>query len=100
MNNSLATQQKSEVATRIFNIKDSIAIAFERTATVPYDISCMVNDIESEFPKIPIETIQAAIRKGSLGEFGYTYKLSTQVVCIWIREHIKRKNQRFNSPIL
>jgi hypothetical protein len=29
------------------------------------------------------------LRNGGLGKYGRTYKLSTQEVCYWIREHIK-----------
>jgi hypothetical protein len=34
-------------------------------------------------------TIRQALRNGGLGKYGRTYKLSTQEVCYWIREHIK-----------
>jgi hypothetical protein len=92
--------EQLEPTIRVSKIQQSMVVAFERTATELIETLNMAQDIHSEFPTIPIETIQLAIRKGSLGEFGYTYKLSTQVVCIWIREHLKRKNQNYNSPIL
>lgn len=31
--------------------------------------------------------ILKAIRNGSLGRYGKTFKLSTQEICIWIREY-------------
>jgi hypothetical protein len=76
------------------NIKKSLIIALERTNTNPFDLTNMISDIQSEFSRISIEDIQKAIRKGGLGEYGITYKLSTQVVCFWIREYLKNKNNR------
>jgi hypothetical protein len=77
----------------ISNLQASILIAFERTMTEPYNIENMVKDIISEFPKVNPDDILKAIRNGSLGKYGKTYKLSTQEVCIWIREFLKEKNK-------
>tara|TARA_R110002124_G_scaffold283449_2_gene459470 strand:- start:1188 stop:1334 length:147 start_codon:yes stop_codon:yes gene_type:complete len=38
-----------------------------------------------------------AIKKGALGEFGRTYRMSTQEVCIWINEHLKSINRDING---
>lgn len=89
---SNSLQPQSGKTTLTSSIKASIAIAFERTQTEPYDITMMINDIVTEFPKLKAETIQSAIRKGSLGAYGLNYKVTTQVVCYWIREYVKEKN--------
>lgn len=86
-------QPSQELTTRISNVQASVLIAFERTLTEPYNIDNMVKDIVSEFPRINPEEIVKAIRNGSLGKYGKTYKLSTQEVCIWIREYLKEKNK-------
>jgi hypothetical protein len=74
---------------KLNNLKLSIAFAFERTRTEPFKIDGMVGDVLSEFPRVSSDKITEAIRNGSLGKYGRTYKLSTQEICFWIREHIK-----------
>jgi hypothetical protein len=49
----------------------------------------MINDISTEFPRLKDEDLKKAIRAGGLGKYGKTYRLSTQEVCIWIREYQK-----------
>jgi hypothetical protein len=93
MNKLDNSQQLQEVKIPISNLQASILIAFERTMTEPYNIENMVKDIISEFPKVNPDDILKAIRNGSLGKYGKTYKLSTQEVCIWIREFLKEKNK-------
>jgi hypothetical protein len=46
-------------------------------------------DIQQEFKHLKPEQIIKAIRNGSLGLYGSTYNLSTQQICIWIREYLK-----------
>jgi len=86
-------QQKSGLTIQESSLRASIVLAFERTRTEAFDITSMITDIQTEFPRIDISDIQEAIRKGSLGKYGATYKLSTQIVCIWIREYLKEKNK-------
>jgi hypothetical protein len=38
-----------------------------------------------------IGDIIEAIRQGSLGKYGLTYKLNTQAVCYWINQYLKEK---------
>jgi hypothetical protein len=71
-----------------------LLVAFERTATEPYDMQNMVKDVLTEFSNIKNDDITLAIRNGSLGKYGKTYKFSTQEVCIWIREYLKQKNTK------
>lgn len=71
-----------------------ILFAFERTKTEPFNIENMIDDVLEEFPRMSDETFRAAIRNGSLGVYGRTFKLSTQEVCFWIREYIRNKNSK------
>jgi len=57
----------------------------------------MVNDIFTEFPKITEEQITKAMRNGGLGMYGKTYKLTTQEVCIWIRNYLKETGPVYAS---
>lgn len=98
MNKLESFQQSQEIQTRTFNIQASLLVAFERTMTEPYNIDNMVKDIMSEFPRLKDNELTLAIRNGSLGKYGKTYKLSTQEVCIWIREFLKEKN-KVNIPL-
>lgn len=94
MNNLENFQQSQELQTRMYNLQTSLLVAFERTATEPYDMQNMVKDILTEFSNIKNDDITLAIRNGSLGKYGKTYKFSTQEVCIWIREYLKQKNTK------
>lgn len=91
MNNSenLPQQQDNSFQTSKENIlKTSIAVAFERTGTEIVNIDNMVLDVFSEFPNVNIEQILTALRNGSLGKYGKTYKFTTQEICIWIRKYL------------
>jgi hypothetical protein len=55
------------------------------------NIDSTIKDIIDEFGYVQLKNIIAAIRQGSLGYFGQTYRLNTQVVCVWIREYLKSK---------
>lgn len=71
-------------------------MAFERTNTPPRNADGMIRDINNEFKGIESETIQKAIKSGSLGKYGKTYgELSTQEVCFWIREFKKSEIPKF-----
>ena len=94
MSNLKITQQTSEKAIQTYKkskdlIKNSVMLAFERTNTPVFDVENLIEDILIEFKGKDIELITKAIRNGSLGLYGKTYKLSTQEVCIWIREYAK-----------
>ena len=72
----------------------AIALAMERTGTEFLDIKKTSVDIINSFPDVKIEMIVDAMKRGGLGEFGRTYKLTIQEICIWIRsvEGEKRRN--------
>lgn len=93
MNNLQTSQTNLELTIRESKISQSIAVAFQRTGTDPYNIEMMVNDIKTEFKFLSDDEIQKAIRNGGLGKYGKTYKLTTQEVCIWIREYLKERNK-------
>lgn len=86
-------QEKQEETIQLV-LSKAIVIAFERTKTDPFDITLMIEDILSEFPKINEEEFKEAIRNGGLAKYGKCFKLSTNEVCYWIREFIKEKNKK------
>ena len=93
MSNLKALQQTSELTTRTSKklevIKQSMALAFERTNLPVFNIESLSKDVLSEFENKDVTLITKAIRNGSLGLYGRTYRISTQEVCIWIREYLK-----------
>ncbi len=81
------SQVKLEKTILTSDIGQSLAVAFERTNSIPKNLIQMTNDIATEFKGVPVVTIQKAIRNGSLGMYGKTFgELSTQEICIWIRK--------------
>jgi hypothetical protein len=52
-------------------------------------VTLLIKDVLDEFNRLDTLTIRQTLRNGGLGKYGRTYKLSTQEVCYWIREHIK-----------
>lgn len=95
-------QTKSEIEKTNFqnqrklDLQTSLVFAFERTKTDPFDVSGLIKDVLIEFPKLSSNDIITALRNGSLGMYGRTFKLSTQEVCYWIREYTKpiKKQER------
>lgn len=78
-------------------LKLSITLAIERTNTEVFKIDSLVMDVLDEFKDIDIKTITTAIKKGSLGLYGKTYKISTQEVCMWIREYLKQNKNKVSK---
>ena len=70
-------------------LKGSLLKTELRTGKNLLNIEETMLDIKEEFKHLKAEHIIKAIRNGSLGLYGSTYSLSTQQVCIWIREYLK-----------
>jgi hypothetical protein len=78
-------------------IKQSIKSLFQRTkiAGTKEDGEIILEAINEAFPTLRPEHIDAAIRKGSIGEYGKIYnRLTAQEICIWIRAYME------NAPFL
>lgn len=70
-------------------LKEFISLAVDRVESEPKNIENTISDILNEFPKIKEPEFRKALRNGGLGKYGVTYKLTTQVICYWIREYKK-----------
>lgn len=90
-----STQQNSITLFSQFNANEvflkCMVMAFNRTNTEPFDITSTMKDVFSEFPKLTENDLKTALRNGGLGKYGKTYKLSTQEICVWIREYMKER---------
>lgn len=75
-------------------IKKSLVIAMQRLDMQFLNIDYTVNDILTEFDYMKFSDVIIAIRRGSLGAYGRSYKLSTQEVCYWIKEYNNSKKNR------
>ena len=75
-------------------IEASVIMAFKRTGQDVNNLERITKDILEEFNRMNPQEIVKAIKNGSLGMYGRTYKLSTQEVCIWVREYLKSKNNK------
>jgi len=67
-------------------------ISFERVGEIAKSkeqIKSIISDVKNEFPKVSDEDLIKALKKGSLGNYGKTYKMCSQEVCIWIRQYLK-----------
>lgn len=73
------------------NLKKSLAVAMQRTDSEISNIDLTINDIFNEFKNKKICDVIEAIRQGSLGKYGLTYKLNTQAICYWINQYLKEK---------
>ena len=94
MSNLINSQTQLDSNIQTLNLKAYIGLSFERLALEPFNIDKMVNDVLNEFPKLTDDDFKKAIRNGSLGKYGRTFKLSTQEVCIWVREYLKEKQSK------
>mgnify|MGYP003648393193 CR=1 FL=1 len=75
---------------RTEQLQKALLFSFERTKSEPFDVSALICDVLKEFEYLSIENIIEALRNGGLGKYGRTFKLSTQEVCYWIRQHNKK----------
>jgi len=80
-----------EAQEKEFNLKQSLAVAMERTDCEIKNINNLILDISEEFKSKKLVDIKEAIRQGAFGKFGITYKISTQVVGYWINQYLKEK---------
>jgi predicted RNA binding protein with dsRBD fold (UPF0201 family) len=76
------------------NIKLSLVVIMDRLNMQFKDINETILDISTEFNYMSLKQIREALRNGSLGKYGRTYKLSTQEVCFWIREYLKANKNK------
>lgn len=88
----------SDKSILINSLRQSIVLVFDRTNTSARNIDGIVIDILKEFPDITDDEITNALRNGSLGKYGKTYKLSTQEMCCWIRNY--RDDKKINWDFL
>lgn len=94
------TPQRLENSIQIYNEQDvkyvlaSLALASERTRCELKHPNNIIRDVFQEFSSMSAKDISEALKNGSLGLYGKTYKLSTQEVCIWIREYKKELDKK------
>ncbi len=69
-------------------------MVMERVGLDFKDLDSTIQDLISEFGHVSLKDIREALRNGSLGLYGQTFRLSTQEVCIWIRK------KTFKNPII
>jgi hypothetical protein len=69
-------------------------MVMERLGMELKDVNMTSLDIHQEFKYVTLLQIREALRIGSLGGYGRTYKLSTQEVCIWIRSYLNDKKPK------
>lgn len=98
MSNLNKLQASQENSTQTYSsddniLKHSLSLAFERVNLPVFNTDNLCRDVLTEFKDLNIQTITKAIRRGSLGFYGKTYRMSTQELCIWINSYCKENKQ-------
>ena len=88
LNNLLKTLEAQERDTKL---KTQLALAMQKTDCEIKNIDWLISDIISEFGNKKTIDILEAIKQGSIGKFGISFKLTTQVVGYWINQYLKEK---------
>lgn len=99
-----------KLSKRVFSPKIEQALAFTFKAVgAKYEKDAVktIKELVSQgFPDLDEKYIIQALKHGSLGHYGKTYKLCAQDVCIWICEYMKTNPEpdkdvwdRFNGKI-
>ncbi len=70
-------------------LKASLVLAMDRLGMTFKNIENTIDDIVLQFPILTINQFRTAVRNGSLGHYGQTFKLNTQIVCIWVDKHLE-----------
>ena len=76
------------------DIVQSLIIAMSRTQFELLNLDDTCQLIKNEFRFLSLREVRKAITKGTAGEYGRSYKLSTQEVCYWIQQYVKDKNAK------
>jgi len=76
------------------DIVQSLIIAMSRTQFELLNLDDTCKLIKNEFRFLSLREVRQAITKGTAGEYGRSYKLSTQEVCYWIHQYVKEKNSK------
>lgn len=64
---------------------------------ISFECKNIINDIRACYPDLQTKYITEAIKQGSMGVYGRTYRFSFQEVSIWIREYKKNNRTNLNS---
>jgi hypothetical protein len=83
------TKKQEDDKLKIIAIQTSLIFVMKRLDDKTLDIKLTTEAIFETFSRMPLENIKLAIKNGSTGKYGRTYKLTTQEVCYWIREFIE-----------
>lgn len=78
-------------------IRASLILAFNRTGT-DFDKNLANNiffDVLEAHPTITLDEFLKALKFGSLGKYGKTYKLTIQEVCIWAKMYLDETRHKF-----
>jgi len=80
-----------EAQERNTKLKTQLALAMQKTDCEIKNIDWLIIDIVSEFGNKKTIDILEAIKQGSIGKFGISFKLTTRVVGYWINQYLKEK---------
>lgn len=77
----------------------SLVLAFSRTGT-EFDKELSQNilmDVMNAFAshKLEAHEFAEALKRGGLGMYGKTYKMTVQEVCIWVSNYLKETRPKF-----
>lgn len=72
----------------------ALVVAMQRVDQELTDVNATVQDVIKEFWYMKTKDVIEAIRSGSLGKYGKTFKLNTQEVCLWIRAYQESKKTK------
>lgn len=84
LKNLSKTQEQTESLFKVY-----LAYSMARLGQDFQNINETCKDILQEHNSVSIETLREAIKKGSSGDYGRTFKLCTQEVLIWIRKYLE-----------
>ena len=86
---SISSRNQLEKKEKITSVIKSLTLAIQRTGSKELLSDDMIKDIVNEFDYVEEKHLIKAIRNGSLGVYGRTFKMCTQEVCLWVRAYIK-----------
>jgi hypothetical protein len=75
-------------------IKQSLVLTMERLDMDFKHLNSATCDIIANFGFMPLNHIENALKHGSFGEYGMTFRLNTQTVCFWLKEYNKSKKSK------
>ena len=89
LTNSLASLSREEEKIIKMAVTTSIARVVGVANVDKNESKLIYSSLLEKFPNTPLIHIENALKKGSTGDYGKSYRINAQEMCMWVNEYLK-----------